>query len=174
MKAAHPPFGCSPCRNRAVFCIWHKAHLQSWLLCAGFHSFLTWFGLGFKQWNMVHYLLVIRFQLGTPSSPLKWRTPQRPRGFPDSSVIKNPPANAVDSGLILGLGRSPGRGNGNPLQYSCLGNPMDRGAWRATVHGVAKESGQDLASKTTTTTTKTQYFKYTLFHTRLSASCKFL
>ena len=109
MKAAHPPFGCSPCRNRGVFCMWHKAHLQSWLLCAGFRSFLTWFGLGFKQWNMVHYLLVIRVQLGTPSSPLKWRTPQRPRGIPDSSVIKNPPANAMNSGLILGLGRSPGR-----------------------------------------------------------------
>ena len=43
----------------------------------------------------------------------------------------------VDPGLILGLGRSPGEGNGSPLQYSCLRNPMDRGAWRATVHGVA-------------------------------------
>ena len=44
-----------------------------------------------------------------------------------------------DSGLIPGSGRSPREGHGNPLQYSCLGNPMDRGAWRATVHGVAKE-----------------------------------
>ena len=43
------------------------------------------------------------------------------------------------SGSILGLGRSPGKGNGNPLQYSCLGNPTDRGAWQATVHGVMKE-----------------------------------
>ena len=43
-------------------------------------------------------------------------------------------------GLIPGLGRSPGEGRGNPLQYSCLGNPMDREAWRATVHGVTKES----------------------------------
>ena len=43
-----------------------------------------------------------------------------------------------EADLILGLGRSPGEGNGNPLQYSCLGNPMDRGAWRATVHGVAE------------------------------------
>ena len=51
-------------------------------------------------------------------------------------VVKNPPANAGDirdAGLIPGLGRSPGGGNGNPLQYSCLENPMDRGAWRATV-----------------------------------------
>ena len=45
---------------------------------------------------------------------------------------------AGDMGLILGLGRSPGEGNGNPLQNSCLDNPMDRGAWRATVHGVTK------------------------------------
>ena len=60
-------------------------------------------------------------------------------GFPDGSVVKTPPANAVDGGLIPGLGRSPGEGNGSPLQYSCLGNPMDRGAWQTTVHGVAKE-----------------------------------
>ena len=48
-------------------------------------------------------------------------------GFPGGSVIKNPPTSAGDSGSIPGLGRSPGEGNGNPLQYSCLGNPMDRG-----------------------------------------------
>ena len=59
-------------------------------------------------------------------------------GFPCGSVVKNPPANAGDSGLITGSGRSPGRGNGNPLQYSCLENPMDRGAWPATVHGLEK------------------------------------
>ena len=47
-------------------------------------------------------------------------------------------SNAGDPGSIPGSGRSPGEGNGNPLQYSCLKNPMDRGAWRATVHGVAK------------------------------------
>ena len=55
-------------------------------------------------------------------------------------MVKNPPANAGDIGLIPGLGRSLGKGNGNPPQYSCLGNPMDRGAWWATVHEVAKES----------------------------------
>ena len=58
--------------------------------------------------------------------------------FPGSSVINNLPANPGDPGLIPGLGRSLGEGNGNPLQYSCLGNPMDRGAWWATVHGVTK------------------------------------
>ena len=63
------------------------------------------------------------------------------RGFPDSAVIKNPPANAGDTrdvGLIPGSGRCPGVGNGNPLQYSCLENFMDRGAWKTTVHGVIK------------------------------------
>ena len=55
-----------------------------------------------------------------------------------AQTVKNVPANAGDAGLIPGSGRSPGGGNGNPLQYSCLENPMDRGAWRATVHGVAK------------------------------------
>ena len=53
-------------------------------------------------------------------------------------MVKNLPANAGDEGLIPGSERSPGGGNGNPLQYSCLENPMDRGAWWATVHGVAK------------------------------------
>ena len=60
------------------------------------------------------------------------------KGFPGGSVVKNLPANAGDIGSISGLGRSMGAGNGNTLQYSCLENPMDRGAWRATVHGVTK------------------------------------
>ena len=53
-------------------------------------------------------------------------------------MVKNLPANTGDAGLIPESGRSSGEGNGNPLQYSCLGNPMDRGAWGATVHGVIK------------------------------------
>ena len=60
-----------------------------------------------------------------------------------SREVKNPPTSAGDAGdvsSITGSGRSPGRRNGNPLQYSCLGNPMNRGACQATVHGVAKES----------------------------------
>ena len=57
--------------------------------------------------------------------------------------VRNSPANAGDQGLIPGLGRSPGEANGNLLWYSCLDNPMDRGAWQATVHGVAKV-GHDL------------------------------
>ena len=61
-------------------------------------------------------------------------------------MVQNSPANAGDVGSIPGLGRSPGGGNGTPLQDSCLGNPMDRGAWRTTVHGVAR-IGHDLATK---------------------------
>ena len=55
-------------------------------------------------------------------------------GFPNGSAVKNPPANAGDVGLIPGSGRSPGEGNSNPLQYSYMGNPMDRGTWQAAVH----------------------------------------
>ena len=61
--------------------------------------------------------------------------------FPGGSVIKNPPANAEDArvtGSIPGSGRSPGERHGNPLQYSCLESPMDRGVWRATAYGVTK------------------------------------
>ena len=59
-------------------------------------------------------------------------------GFPGGSVVKNPPASAGDVGLIPEWGRSPGGGHGNPLQYFCLGNPMDRGGWQATVHAVTE------------------------------------
>ena len=63
-------------------------------------------------------------------------------GFPGDSVVKkrNPPATTGDAGSTPGSGRSRGKENGNPLQYSCLGNPMDRRAWQMTVHGVTKES----------------------------------
>ena len=69
------------------------------------------------------------------------RITHHPRGFPGGSVIKNLAVNAGDTGdvsSIPGSGRSPGGGHGNPLQYSCLENPMDRGAWRAIVHRVTK------------------------------------
>ena len=60
-------------------------------------------------------------------------------GFPGGSVVKNPLDNAGDANSIPGLGKSPGEGTGNLLQYSCLGNHMDRGAWQSIVHGVPKE-----------------------------------
>ena len=101
----------------------------------------------------------------TPSSFLAWRTPWTIHGvaesdtterlslslhiyflsiyrFPGGSVVKNPQAKAGDAGSVIGLGRSSGGGNGNPLQESCLRNPMDRRVWWAVVHTiVAKESG---------------------------------
>ena len=58
-------------------------------------------------------------------------------GFPGGSAVKNLPANVGDASSIPGAGRLPGEGNGNPLQYFCLGNPMDRGAWWAAVLGIA-------------------------------------
>ena len=62
-------------------------------------------------------------------------------------MVKNPPANTEDAGSIPGSGRSPGGGNGNSLQYSCMGNPMDREAWWTTVHGGHKRVKHDLVTK---------------------------
>ena len=82
------------------------------------------------------------------------------KGFPGGSVGKQSACNAGDSGSISGLGRSPGEGNGNPLQYSCLENPMDRGAWWAIVYGVPRV-GHDLAIKSPPYT-KRKIFKTTM------------
>ena len=71
--------------------------------------------------------------------------------FPCSSVSKESACNSGDLGSIPGLGRFPGERNGSPLQYPCLENPMDRGAWWATVHGAARV-GHDLANKPPTIT----------------------
>ena len=68
-------------------------------------------------------------------------------GFPDDSVVKDSPANSGGVGPIPGSGRSPGEENGNPLQYSCLGNPMDREAWQATVHRVTKRIRYNFVTK---------------------------
>ena len=78
--------------------------------------------------------------------------PKASKGFPGGTMVKNLPANAGDTGdmgSIPGSGRSPGGGHGNPLQYSCLENPMDRGAWWATAHGVARAK-HDLETKLST------------------------
>ena len=77
--------------------------------------------------------------------------PSTPWGFPHSSVGKESACSAGDPGSIPGSGRSTGEGNGKPLQYSCLENPTDRGAWRATVYGVSGV-GHNLATKPPTTT----------------------
>ena len=68
-------------------------------------------------------------------------------GFPGGSVVKNLPAHAADTSSIPRSGRSPGGGHGNPLQCSCLENPMEREAWRASVHGNHKRARHDLETK---------------------------
>ena len=68
------------------------------------------------------------------------------KGFSSGLVVNNPPANAGDLGLVPRSGRSPGKENGYPLLYSCLGNSMDRRAWQAIAHGVERV-GHDLATK---------------------------
>ena len=69
------------------------------------------------------------------------------RAFPGGPVAKNPPANTGDADSVPEWGRSPGGGNGYPLQYSCLGNPMDRGVWWATVPAVLKRIRHSLVTK---------------------------
>ena len=69
----------------------------------------------------------------------KWKLLNLDEGFLGGSVVQIPAANEEGMGSVLGLRSSPGEGNGNSLQYSCLGNPMDRRAWQATVHRVTKE-----------------------------------
>ena len=92
-------------------------------------------------------LLIMSSRLMNQQCRLLWirLSLNRNMSFPEGWVVKNPPANAGDprdAGSILGSGRSPGGGNGNPLQYSCLGNSMDRGAWRAAVHEVTESQTQ--------------------------------
>ena len=91
-------------------------------------------------------------------------SPYYPWGFPGGSVVENPPAykgDAGDMGSIPRSGRSPGGGHGNPLQYSCLENPIDRGAWRTTVHGVTE-------SQTRLSTHTHVYYLYICFSQCLS------
>ena len=97
-----------------------------------FHSLME---LPFKFLSVLHSHEIFNFSviLSQGSSEIRaaW-------GFPGGSVVKNPPANAEDMGSIPGFGGFPRGGNSNSLQYSCLRNSMDRGAWQATVHGVEK------------------------------------
>ena len=96
-----------------------------------------------------------------PSAPCRFADHQRiPLGFPGGSVVKNPPVDGWDACLIPESGRSPGEGNGNPLQYFCLENPMDRGACQTIVHRVTKSQTQLswLNSKDTSTSWNTSSF----------------
>ena len=88
-------------------------------------------------------------------------------GSPSGTVVKNPPANAGDVGSIPGLGRSPAERNGNPLQYSCLGNCMDRGAWQAIVQRFAESDVTEHAH--THTASKCRVIRMCVFHKRGNA-----
>ena len=115
--------GCSamdPCQEFSVEVEFWRSTLLMFCVCVSpFCFFLLWLPL-----------LILKIFVN-PYSVL---------GFPGSSGGKESACNAGDPGSIPGLGRSPGGGHGNPLQYSCLENPMDRGAWRAAVHRVARNS----------------------------------
>ena len=124
-----PRFGSHPFTNLNVIkqCLWSTVGffggfdtLVFFLICLSQWTFLLWYHFFHKHF---------------PFAPIS----KQRVSFPGSSVVKNILAKVGDTGSIPGLRRSPGEGNGNPLQYSCWKNPMDRGAWQAIVHGVAKE-----------------------------------
>ena len=97
--------------------------------------------MGSKSWTQLKQLSTHRPEGICGSIPGNITSLTSGGASQEALVVKNPPANAGDvrdASSIPGLGRSPGEGHGNPLQYSCLENPMDRGAWWDTVHGVAK------------------------------------
>ena len=100
------------------------------------HLKRTWLQSEFLAFHITYQrLLSLIF---SPQMILIYPKLQDISGFPGDSAVKNLPANAGDESSIPGLRRSPGEGNGNSLQYSCLENPMDQGVWQATVHGVGK------------------------------------
>ena len=92
-------------------------------------------GLWLEEWPLFGKPILMMEVRNSRRASLLKASPQKREGFPGGTLVKNPPANA---GLIPGLEGFPGGSNGNPLQYTCLKNPMDRGTWRATVHGVEK------------------------------------
>ena len=100
--------------------MWHS-QIQSTSICT-FPSLLSSLGFSFRR-SVQGFIQLLHTSRDS---------------FPGGSEVKASACNVGDPGSIPGLGRSPGEGNGNPLQYSCLENPMDRGAWQATVHGVSK------------------------------------
>ena len=141
--------------NTITFCIWYLCHLKIRLAHKKYTAFLwklaplriftvNCSSPGLKLWDCFHvvplhhcpcqYQFTTTFSWMSYCSLLLSFTP-----MPGISMGKNPPDKAGDVGLIPGSGWSPEEGNGNPLQYSCLGNPKDRGPWRAAVHDITKE-----------------------------------
>ena len=119
--------------------------------CSWLHQPQSMLGWGFHSHECKRRSVINRPKADQPFEVAKRRTPAEARriadkshiqrGFPGGAVVKNTPTNvgdARDTGSISGSGRSPEEGNGSPVQYSYLGNPMDRGAWQAAVHGATK------------------------------------
>ena len=114
------------------------------------HSLQAWWSEEVNKLFLPKATILLNENLGNNHSVKSIEQFKKNLGFSHSSVGKESACNSGDPGLIPGSERSPGEGNGNPLQYSCLENPMDRGAWRATVHEVARVR-HDLATKPPTT-----------------------
>ena len=114
---------------------------QAFVGTAGFRASLHMLDLHqqteYDTFCLLSFLLTLKQDLGRDIPCLPFNINCK-NFFPGGSEVKTPACNVGDLGLIPGLGRSPGEGTGNPLQYSCLENPMDGEAWWATVHGVAK------------------------------------
>ena len=110
----------------------YKSAMNNWNLFSCFVFFLRFLKMWIILKVFIEFVTIFFWPQGM------WDT-----GFPGGTVIKNPPARAGDSASTPGSGRCPGEGNSNPLQHSCLENPMDRGAWQATVHRDAKETLSD-------------------------------
>ena len=121
-----------PCMHAggSVWTRWRVKHSEE-AQEGGRHTFLR-----FSSWRLEKNLLL--FSKEEEGKLPFWNTFRAIQGFPDGSAVKNPPANAGDAASVAGSGRSPGERSSNQLQCSCLGNLMDRGAWRATVHRVTK------------------------------------
>ena len=96
-------------------------------ICLLVFCVVQWYTLTTIMWRHFRFILIWTIQMA---------------GFPSCPLDKESACNAGDPSSVSGLGRPPGEGNGNPLQYSCLDNPIDRGAWWATVHGVTKSQTQ--------------------------------
>ena len=124
--------------GEAFSCV--SVQLQFWCVCIYFKSNANHINIIREriEKSLLHKTIWISPRSWINEMELIWTDLKESKGVPDGSVVKNPPANAGDVGSIPGSGRSAGEGDGKPLQYSCLGNPMNRGAWQATVHVVAK------------------------------------
>ena len=128
--------------------VWDKGPVSFFYICglSGFPKIIYWRDHPFlivSSWHTCQILVVWGLFLDSLVFSIVLCVSLLPRWL----VVKNPPANAGDEGLSLGSGRSSAEGNGNPLQYSCPDNPMGRGAWQATVHGVAESDMTEHTSR---------------------------